>query len=90
LIQAPCVLGLPLFSSEVFDLGPLCFGVASFFIGGLWFEPMGEGCDIVPSCMALACLAYQLLSNMKLALLVISMTIGDILGEWKLVLMLRA
>jgi hypothetical protein len=52
---APCVLGLHLFSSEVFIFEPLafwvvsffywrslflsllCFGVASFFIGGLYF-----------------------------------------------------
>jgi hypothetical protein len=31
---------LPLFSSEVFVLSLLFFGVASFFIGGLCFEPL--------------------------------------------------
>jgi hypothetical protein len=33
-------LGLPLFSSDVFALSPLCFGVASFFIECLCFEPL--------------------------------------------------
>jgi hypothetical protein len=39
---------LPLFSSNVFVLSPLHFGVASFFIGGLCFEPMNEGCNNAP------------------------------------------
>jgi hypothetical protein len=38
-------LGLPLFSPEVFVLSSLRFGVASFFIAGLCFEPTTEGCD---------------------------------------------
>jgi hypothetical protein len=38
LLRAPCILWLPLFSSEVFPLSPLQFGVASSFIGGLCFE----------------------------------------------------
>jgi hypothetical protein len=54
---APSVLGLPLFSSEVFVLSPLCFGVASFFIGGLCFEPTIEGCDNALLVLALAYLA---------------------------------
>jgi hypothetical protein len=45
---AHCVLGLPLFSSEVFLLSPLRFVVASFFIGGLSFEPTNEGCNNAP------------------------------------------
>jgi hypothetical protein len=47
-------LGLPLISSEVFDLSPLHFGVASFFIGSLWFEPMNKGYNNAPSFVALA------------------------------------
>jgi hypothetical protein len=62
-------------------MSPLCFGVASFCIGGLCFEPTigglcfeptNEGCNNAPSFMALAYLAHQLLSNTELALLVIS------------------
>jgi hypothetical protein len=44
-------------------LSPLRFGVASFFIGGLYFEPTNEGCNNAPLFMALTYLAYQLLSN---------------------------
>jgi hypothetical protein len=40
LFWAPFVLGLPLFSSEVFVLSPFWFGVASFFIRDLWYEPL--------------------------------------------------
>jgi hypothetical protein len=50
----PCVTGLPLFLSEVFVLSPLHYGVASFFIGGICFESMNEGCLNAPSFMALA------------------------------------
>jgi hypothetical protein len=32
-------------------------GVGSFFIGGLCFEPMNEGCHNAPSFVALAYLA---------------------------------
>jgi hypothetical protein len=43
-----CALGLPLFSSEVFLLSPLHFGVASFFIGGFSFEPLAFwGCLLI-------------------------------------------
>jgi hypothetical protein len=54
---APSVLGLPLFSPEVFLLSPLHFGVTSFFIGGLSFEPMNKDCNDAPSFVALAYLA---------------------------------
>jgi hypothetical protein len=56
---SPLRFGLPLFSSEVFILSPLCFGVSYFFIGGLCFEPMTEGCNNAPLFLALAFLAYQ-------------------------------
>jgi hypothetical protein len=49
-------------------LSPLCFGVASFFIGDLCFEPTNEGCNNAHSFMTLAYPAYQLLSNTELAL----------------------
>jgi hypothetical protein len=37
---APCVLGLPLFSSEVFRFEPLRFGIASFLSEVFCFEPL--------------------------------------------------
>jgi hypothetical protein len=40
LLLSPLHLGLPLSSSMVFYLSPLCFGVASFFIRVLSFEPL--------------------------------------------------
>jgi hypothetical protein len=40
LFLAPCILVLALFSSEIFVLSPLRFWFASFFIGGLCFEPL--------------------------------------------------
>jgi hypothetical protein len=52
-------------------LNSLHFGVASFFIRGLCFEPMNEGSHNALSFMALAYLAHQLLSNTELELLVI-------------------
>jgi hypothetical protein len=78
---SPLCFGLPLFSSEVFVLSPLHFRVASFFIGGLCFEPMNEGCNNVPSFVALAYQAYQLLSNTELVLLAISTMVINVLGE---------
>jgi hypothetical protein len=72
-------LGLPLFSSEAFVLSSLHFVVASFFIGDLCFEPMNEGCNYAPSFMALAYLAYQLLSNTELALLAILIMVINVL-----------
>jgi hypothetical protein len=77
-------VGLPLFSLEVFILNPLCFGIATFFIRGLCFEPTNKDCNNAPSFMALAYLAYQLLSNTELALLVISMMVINVLGEQSL------
>jgi hypothetical protein len=91
-------LGLHLFSSKVFVLSPLHFrvasffiggiyfnplhfGVDSFFIGGLYFEPMNKGCYNAPLFVALAYLAYQLLSNTELGLLVISMMVANVLGN---------
>jgi hypothetical protein len=72
-------MGLPLFSLEVFVLRPLHFGVASFFIGCLCFEPTNKGCNNVPLFVALAYLVYQLLSNTELALLAILMMVINIL-----------
>jgi hypothetical protein len=62
-------------------LSPLRFGVVSFFIGCLCFERTNEGCNNAHSFMALAYLAYQLLSNTELALLVISMMAVNVLGN---------
>jgi hypothetical protein len=50
---SPFIL-LPPFLSMVFDLSPLHFGVASFLIGCLSFEPASEACDNAPSLVALA------------------------------------
>jgi hypothetical protein len=61
-------------------LSPLHFGVA-FFIRGLCFEPKNEGCNNAPSFVALAFVAYQLLSNTELALLAISMMVITFLGN---------
>jgi hypothetical protein len=57
LFLAPCILRLPLFSSVVFVFSPLSFRVASFFIGGLCFEPTNEGCNNTHLFVALAYLA---------------------------------
>jgi hypothetical protein len=62
-------------------MDPLCFGVASFFLGGLCFEPRNEACNNAPSFVSLAYLAYQLLSNTELALLAISTMIINVLGS---------
>jgi hypothetical protein len=48
---SPLHLGLPLFSSEVFVLSPLRFGVASFFIVEFCFEPMIERSNRAPLLM---------------------------------------
>jgi hypothetical protein len=45
-------LGLPLFSSDIFVLSSLRFGVASFFIRGLGFYPMNKGRNNAPSFVA--------------------------------------
>jgi hypothetical protein len=66
---------------EVFVFSPLHFGVTSFFIGGLCFEPMNEGCDDAPSFVALAYLPYQLLLNIELALLAISTMVINVFGN---------
>jgi hypothetical protein len=62
-------------------LSPLCFGDAPFFIRGLCFEPMNEGCNNVPSFVDLAYLVYQLLSNTELALLMILTIVTNDLGN---------
>jgi hypothetical protein len=62
-------------------MSPFCFGVASFFIGCLYFEPTNRGCNNASSFVALAYLVYQLLSNTKLALLAISMVVTNVLGN---------
>jgi hypothetical protein len=63
-------------------LSPLCFGVASFFVGGLYFfDPMSEGCNNALSFMALAFLVYQVSSNTELALLAISTIVITFLGN---------
>jgi hypothetical protein len=49
--------GCHFFHQRSFVLSLLRFGVASFLIGGLCFEPMNEGCNNAPSFMALAYLA---------------------------------
>jgi hypothetical protein len=72
---------LDAFSSEVFVLSPLRFGVASFFIGGLCFEPTNEGCNNAPSFVALDYLMYQLWSNTELALVAILTMVINILGN---------
>jgi hypothetical protein len=75
------VLRLSLFSSKVFLLSPIHFGVASFFIGYPSFKPMNECYNNAPSFVALAYLAQQLLSNIELALLAISTMVINILGK---------
>jgi hypothetical protein len=82
-------LGLPLFLSEVSLLSPLSFGVPSFFIGGLSFEPMSEGCGNAPLIMALAYLAEQLLSNAELAVIAILTVAIRFFWGRKLMLLLR-
>jgi hypothetical protein len=69
------------FSSEVFCLNPLHFGIASFFIGGLLFKTTSEGCNNAPSFVALSYIEYQLLSNTELALLAILMMVINVLGN---------
>jgi hypothetical protein len=45
--------GVPLFSSDVFFVKPLCvFGGDSFFTRGLFVKPMNEGSDSTPLFMA--------------------------------------
>jgi hypothetical protein len=51
---SPLHFGVVFLLSEVFLLNLLHFGVASFFIEGLSFEPTGEGCDNAPSVVPLA------------------------------------
>jgi hypothetical protein len=62
-------------------MSPLHFGVASFFIRDLCYEPTNECCNNAPWFVALAYLAYQLLPNIELALLAISMMVINILGN---------
>jgi hypothetical protein len=52
---------LPIFSSEVFFMSLFAFfGVASFFIGGLFDKPMNEGSESTPLFMALLVCAKAL------------------------------
>jgi hypothetical protein len=64
-----------------FFTGYLSFFSASFFIRDLYFEPMNEGCNNALSFMALAFLAYQVLSNTELAMLAISTMVINFLGN---------
>jgi hypothetical protein len=78
---SPLHFGVASFLSEVSLLSSLSFEVPSFFIRGLSFEPMSEGCGNAPLIMALAYLAEQLLSNAELAVIAISMAAIHFFGE---------
>jgi hypothetical protein len=68
------------FTGYLSFFSPLRFRIASFFIRDLCFEPMNEGCNNVLSFVALAFLAYQVLSNTELALLAISTMVINFFG----------
>jgi hypothetical protein len=64
--------GVPLFSSEIFLMSPFAFcGGASFFVRGLFNEPMNEGSNSMPLLMAsISCV--KRLSNFQLTSLAVS------------------